>query len=146
MAGREIQILKPNLHLPFLLYSAFTSSLSYLGREIQIFPTLFAQLCSYFILDTPQIMHTSNLRKSRSIPVHLTVAGEEESSALPFRDQLYKIGLPGKSILRDHFRENRTFRRLFLLLRISFPGRPISIQLPPGAATARAAGTTCVRT
>ena len=32
-----------------------------------------------------QIMHTSTLRKSRSIPVHLTVAGEEESSALPFR-------------------------------------------------------------
>ena len=30
-------------------------------------------------------MHTSTLRKSRSIPVHLTVAGEEESSALPFR-------------------------------------------------------------
>ena len=32
-----------------------------------------------------QALHTSTLRKSRSIPVHLTVAGEEESSALPFR-------------------------------------------------------------
>ena len=43
-----------------------------------------------------------------------------------------KIGLPGKSILRDYFQENRTSRRSFLLLRISFPGRPIFIQLPPG--------------
>ena len=43
-----------------------------------------------------------------------------------------KIGLPGKSILGDYFQENRTSRRPFLLLRISFPGRPISIQLPPG--------------
>ena len=32
-----------------------------------------------------------------------------------------KIGLPGKSILKAYFQENRTF----LLLRISFPGRPI---------------------
>ena len=47
------------------------------------------------------------------------------------RDELYKIGLPGKSILRDYFQENRTSRRPFLLLRISFPGRPIFIQLPP---------------
>ena len=43
-----------------------------------------------------------------------------------------KICLPGKSILRDYFQENRTSRRPFLLLRISFPGRPIFIQLPPG--------------
>ena len=42
-----------------------------------------------------------------------------------------KIGLPGKSILRDYFQENRTSRRPFLLQRISFPGRPIFIQLPP---------------
>ena len=46
------------------------------------------------------------------------------------RDQLYKIGLPGKSILGDYFQENMTSRRPFLLLRISFPGRPIFIQLP----------------
>ena len=45
-----------------------------------------------------------------------------------FRDQLYKIGLPGKSILGDYFQENMTSRRPFLLLRISFPGRPIFIQ------------------
>ena len=32
-----------------------------------------------------------------------------------------KIGLPGKSILADYFQENRTSRRPFLLLRISFP-------------------------
>ena len=36
-----------------------------------------------------------------------------------------KIGLLGKSILRDYFQENRTSRRPFLLLRISFLGRPI---------------------
>ena len=49
------------------------------------------------------------------------------------RDQLYKIGLPGKSILGDYFQENRTFLRHFLLLRIRFPGRPILIQLPTEA-------------
>ena len=43
-----------------------------------------------------------------------------------------KTGLPGKLILRDYFQENMTSRRPFLLLRISFPGRPIFIQLPPG--------------
>ena len=43
-----------------------------------------------------------------------------------------KIGLPGKSILRDYFQENMTSRRPFLLLRISFPGRPIFIQFIPG--------------
>ena len=42
-----------------------------------------------------------------------------------------KIGLPGKLILRDYFQENGTSRRPFLLLRISFPGRPIFIQLVP---------------
>ena len=44
-----------------------------------------------------------------------------------------KIGLPGKLILRDYFLENRTSRRPFLLLRIRFRGRPIFIQLVPGA-------------
>ena len=42
-----------------------------------------------------------------------------------------KIGLTGKSILGDYFQENRSPGRPFLLLRISFPGRPIFIQLPP---------------
>ena len=42
------------------------------------------------------------------------------------------IGLPGKSILGDYFQENRTSPRPFLLLRISFPGRPIFIQFIPG--------------
>ena len=52
-----------------------------------------------------------------------------------FRDQLYKKGLPGKSILGDYFQENMTSRRPFLLMRISFPGRPIFIQLVPGRKT-----------
>ena len=47
--------------------------------------------------------------------------------------QLHKIGLPGKLILGDYFQENMTSRRPFLLLRISFPGRPIFMQFIPGA-------------
>ena len=43
-----------------------------------------------------------------------------------------KIGLPGKLILGDYFQDNRTSQRPFLLLRISFPGRPIFIQFIPG--------------
>ena len=45
-----------------------------------------------------------------------------------------KIGFPGKLILGDYFRENRTCtsRRPFLLVRISFPKRPIFIQFIPG--------------
>ena len=38
-----------------------------------------------------------------------------------------EIGLPGKSILGDYFEENRTSRRPFLLLRISFPGEDLSL-------------------
>ena len=49
-----------------------------------------------------------------------------------------KIGLPGKSILRTQ--ENRTSRRPFFFLRISFPGRPIFIQLPPGRGEGAAEG------
>ena len=45
-----------------------------------------------------------------------------------------KMGLPRQSILGDYFQENRTSRRPFLLLRISFPGRPIFIQFIPGDA------------
>ena len=47
-----------------------------------------------------------------------------------------KIGLPGQSILGDYFQENITSPRPFLLLRISFPGRPIFIQFIPGAPAA----------
>ena len=36
-----------------------------------------------------------------------------------------------KLILRDYFQENMTSQRPFLLLRISFPGRPIFIQFIP---------------
>ena len=42
-----------------------------------------------------------------------------------------KIGLPGKLILGDYFQEIMTSRRPLLLLRISFPGKLILIQLPP---------------
>ena len=46
-----------------------------------------------------------------------------------------KIGLPGKSILRDYFQENMTSRRPFLLLIINFPGRLIFTQsFPEGGA------------
>ena len=47
-------------------------------------------------------------------------------------DNCIKIGFPGKSIFGDYFQENRTSRRPYLLLRISFPGRPVSIQFIPG--------------
>ena len=47
-----------------------------------------------------------------------------------------EIGLPGKSILRDYFPENMISGWPFLLLRISFPGRPIFIQFIPGAPAA----------
>ena len=47
-----------------------------------------------------------------------------------------KIGLPGKSIVGDYFQENRTSQRPFLLVRISFPGRPIFIQFIPGGVDA----------
>ena len=57
-----------------------------------------------------------------------------------------KIGLPGKSILRDYFQENKTSQRPLLLLRINFPRRPIFIQLVPewtsGTAAARRIGLT----
>ena len=42
-----------------------------------------------------------------------------------------KLGLPGKSILGDYFQENGTSRRPLLLLRISFPRRPIFITIAP---------------
>ena len=52
-----------------------------------------------------------------------------------------KIGLPGKSILGDYFLENRTSQRPFLLLRISFPGRPIFLQsVPVGVFEGRVGG------
>ena len=42
-----------------------------------------------------------------------------------------KIGLPGKWILRDHFEENRTSKRPFLFLRISFQGRSFFYTIGP---------------
>ena len=58
------------------------------------------------------------------------VGGPEEGGARPGGNCI-KIGLPGKSILGYYFQENRTPRRPFLLLKISFPGRPIFIQFIP---------------
>ena len=52
-------------------------------------------------------------------------------SSSPTGGNCIKIGLPGKSILGDYFQENMTSQRPFLLLRISFPGRPIFIQFVP---------------
>ena len=46
-----------------------------------------------------------------------------------------KMGLPGRSILGDYFLENRTSRGPLLLLKITFPGRPIFIQFVPGKRT-----------
>ena len=58
-----------------------------------------------------------------------------------------KIGLPGKSTPRDYFQESWTSRRPFLFLRISFPGRPIFIQLPPGCpAGSKTGGSKATRT
>ena len=48
-----------------------------------------------------------------------------------------KIGLPGKLILGDYFQENMNSPRPFLLLRVSFPGRPIFIQFVPDPVLAR---------
>ena len=55
----------------------------------------------------------------------------EVVARVPLWRQLYKIGLPGKLILKDCFQENMTCRIPFLLLRISFPGRTIFIQFIP---------------
>ena len=55
-------------------------------------------------------------------------AGEDDAAP---GGNCIKIGLPGKSILRYYFQENRTVWRPFLLLRISFPRRPIFIQFVP---------------
>ena len=56
--------------------------------------------------------------------------GEEDDEADPGGNCI-KIGLPGKSILGDYFQANVTSQRPFLLVRISFPGRPIFIQFVP---------------
>ena len=67
----------------------------------------------------------------------LAVGGiaSEPEAALPLGrpgGNCIKIGLPGKLILRYYFQKNRTSRRPFLLLRFSFPGRPLFIQFIPG--------------
>ena len=68
-------------------------------------------------------------------PSYLLYPTDEGVDNLLARDpggNCIKIGLTGKSILRDYFQENMTSRRPFLLLRIRFPGRPVFIQFVPG--------------
>ena len=61
-------------------------------------------------------------RPLRRVTTGLAAAGTPRSSPA---GNCIKIGPPGKLILGDYFQENGTSRRPFLLLRISFPGRPI---------------------
>ena len=68
------------------------------------------------------ISHTQ-LKANRSTPPRREHRLEERSSG----GNCIKIGLPAKSILRDFFQENRSLGRPFLLLRISFLGRPICL-------------------
>ena len=67
------------------------------------------------------------------------MGGEEVSGG-----NCIKVCLPGKSILRDYFQENRISRQPFLLLRISFPGRPIFIQFIPGGHGGRGVGSVVI--
>ena len=53
------------------------------------------------------------------------VRGDEvEPQPLVLKGNCIKMDLPGKSILRYDFQQNRTSQRPFLLQRIRFPGRP----------------------
>ena len=70
----------------------------------------------------------------------LLVAAASAVARSKSRDQLYKIGLPGKLFPGHYFQENRTSQRPFLLPRISFPGTPIFIQLPPDPQTKKENG------
>ena len=74
-----------------------------------------------------------------SVETALAGVAEEASAAkssMRTGGKSIKIGLSGKSILRDYFQDNKTSRRPFLLLRIRFPGRPIFIQFVPGVEVA----------
>ena len=75
--------------------------------------------------------HTGDLSLSLACSTGLPCACTSSPGA-----DCIKIGLPGKFILRDYFQENRTSGRTFLLLRISFTGRPIFIQFVPGVPVA----------
>ena len=76
-------------------------------------------------------MRSMSLEKSRAREAELLC--EIDKLQADIRDELYKIGLPGKSILGEYFQEDRTSQRHFLLQRINFRGRLIFIQLPPGS-------------
>ena len=75
-----------------------------------------------------EIIVVSVAAKSKSEKWNLPQAA---AAAMTPGGNCLKIGLPGKSILRDYFQEKWTSRRPFLLLRIHFPGRPIFIQFIP---------------
>ena len=76
----------------------------------------------------------SGCRELTHVPV--VVVGNKVDKVNCTGTTCIKIGLPGKLILGDYFQENMTPRRPLLLLRISFPGRPIFIQLHPGNSSA----------
>ena len=73
-----------------------------------------------------------------SLEIPRLVLQEVRVETLPRRSggNCIKIGFPGKLIIRDYFQENMTSQRPFLLLRISFSGRPIFIQFVPGPSAA----------
>ena len=85
----------------------------------------------------PDLLHPVSERELGAVPaqvreaepVQAEAAAEEAAEegglhalpARPARDQLYKMGLPGKLILGGYFQANVTSPRPFLLLRICFP-------------------------
>ena len=65
--------------------------------------------------------HPDDNGHAHAVELDLAAALEEDGcggGSGGSRDELYEIGLPGKSILGHYFQENRTSRRPFLLLRI----------------------------
>ena len=74
------------------------------------------------IVDVVEQSHDDDrsLRRRQSVESHplalqaeKSASSEEPSICTIFRDQLYRIGLPGKLILGDYFQENMNSRRLF---------------------------------
>ena len=69
----------------------------------------------------------ADVRVPREPRLHHRQAAAQPLSGMNF----IKIGLPGKSFSETNFQDNMTSRRPFLLLRISFPGRPIFMPFLP---------------
>ena len=99
-------------------------------------PSLFLSSSIQVIPDLYEVWCQRDAHETCEIPLWFPVLVDISHLLVCFnRDQLYKISLPGESILGDYFQEIRTSGRPFLLLRISFMGRPIFIQLPPAQQT-----------